>query len=184
MYDLKGRFLVAMPHMDDPRFKQTVTYLCDHTEEGAIGLVINQPSSTTFSEVLDSLEIQLHNLKAKGIPVMRGGPVEPNTGFVIHPKGKVWRSTFNSGEIVDVTTSKDILESLAEQDEPSPALVALGFARWDGRQLEDELEENLWLTTRADSEIIFKVPPRQRWLAALGMLGIHPRQLTRHAGHD
>jgi putative transcriptional regulator len=182
MKTLMGRFLIATPDIDDLRFKQAVMFVCEHTKFGAMALAINRPASIEFSDIISDFEITINNSKINKIPVVKGGPVQPEMGCVIHPANSVWRSTFNLGEI-NVTTSKDILRALAEQAVTAPAMVTLGYARWQAQQLEQELAEYQWLTTQADADIIFELPAEQRWHAALATLGITPSNFNLQVGH-
>lgn len=182
MDNLKGRFLIATPAMDDPRFTQSVMYVCDHTEAGAMALVVNQPLPMSLSRIIEGMDINITNPKLNDIPVVNGGPMQPEMGCVIHPKEGIWKSTFELGEIC-VTTSKDILQALAEQAGPEKAMVTLGYASWIEGQLERELEDNFWFTSYADPKVIFDLPARQRWKAALAILHIDIARLSDRIGH-
>lgn len=182
MKTLTGRFLIATPNMTDTRFAQTVAYICEHTEQGAMALIINRPAAIKFSEIADSMEIAINNPDADNILVVDGGPVQPAMGCVIHPYGETWRSTFNINNIC-VTTSKDILHAIAENNFRTPAIITLGYTGWAAKQLEQELAQAQWLTCQANSEIVFDVAPEQRWQAALAILGVTPLNLNPQVGH-
>jgi putative transcriptional regulator len=176
-------FLIAMPQLDDPNFSGSVTYLCEHNEHGAIGLVINRPTSTTVSRLLSDIEIPLNDLHLGEQIVLDGGPVQRNRGFVLHaPKG-TWMSTLEVADEIAMTTSKDILEAMGRGDGPKNMLITMGYAGWSPGQLEDEIAANSWLTVPASAEIIFHTPSEKRFEAALAILGVKPHQLSLMAGH-
>jgi putative transcriptional regulator len=176
-------FLIAMPQLADPNFSGTLTYLCEHNEHGAIGLVINRPSSTTVSALLSNIEIPITHLSQGEQIILNGGPVQRNRGFVLHaPKG-AWTSTLEVAEEIAMTTSKDILEAVARGDGPSELVITMGYAGWSAGQLEEEIAQNAWLTVRANPEVIFRTPIEKRFEAALALLGIKPHQLSAVAGH-
>ncbi|MBD9482984.1 YqgE/AlgH family protein [Pseudomonas sp. PDM14] len=180
---LKHHFLIAMPHMADPNFAQTVTYLVEHNEQGAMGLVINRPSGLSLADVLDQLRpdddapARCHNL-----PIFSGGPVQTDRGFVLHPTGHVFQATLELGELA-LSTSQDVLFAIAEGHGPSKHLIALGYAGWEAGQLEHELVDNAWLTCPADNAILFDLPAEQRLEAAAARLGVNLSLLTAQAGH-
>lgn len=182
MYDLTGRFLIATPSMDDPRFQHSVAYICEHTKEGAMALVINQPLKTPLSCIIEGMDIRITNSELNKVPVVNGGPVQPEMGCVLHPRGQTWDSTFDIGEI-SVTTSKDILAAMAEQNGPDTALVTLGYAAWTGNQLEWELADNVWFTSQSDLGIVFDLAPEKRWATALATLGVDLTRLFNRVGH-
>lgn len=176
-------FLIAMPHLVDPNFAGSVTYVCEHNEHGAIGLIINRPTSTTVSRLMSDIEIPLHDLKRGEQVVLEGGPVQRNRGFVLHaPKG-AWMSTLEVADDIAMTTSRDILEAMGRGDGPDHMLITMGYAGWGPGQLEQEIAQNAWLTVPARAEVIFDTPSEKRFEAALALLGIKPHQLSLMAGH-
>jgi putative transcriptional regulator len=183
MQSLQDHFLIAMPSMADPNFTETVTYICKHDAEGAFGIVINRPSDLTLVEMLGQLAIELGDRGLLARPVMLGGPVEPERGFVLHRSEKAFEATLAASAEINVTSSPDILSALASGAGPEPALIALGYAGWGRGQLEAELGSNTWLTVPADPAIIFDTPFEQRWTAALGLPGVDIRRITQYAGH-
>lgn len=180
---LRNHFLLAMPSLTDAIFAQSVTFICEHTDEGAMGIVINQPLDLCVEEVLEHL-----NLSASGrlreMPVMAGGPVHMDRGFVLHrPGNRHWEATLPVTDEVWLTTSRDILVSIAEDEGPEDCLIALGYAGWSPGQLESEISENSWLTLPADSAIIFDTPCHQRMSSAAAKLGVDMNLLSGEAGH-
>ena len=183
MRSLQDHFLIAMPAMEDPNFSATVTYLCKHDSHGALGVIINRPSETTLGEVLTQLALRAGDGVRTAQPVLRGGPVEPERGFVLHRSANKYDATLDPGGEIRVTLSTDILGAVARGEGPEPMVVALGYAGWDRGQLEAELLANAWLTVAADPALIFDTPFEQRWSAAVGLLGVDVHQITSYAGH-
>jgi len=180
---LNNHFLIAMPALDDPNFFHSVTYICEHNEQGAMGIVINQPLDISLSDVLEHMKMPMSDEELSSTPVYLGGPVQPERGFVLHePVGK-WDSMLEVTDSMAVTTSRDILEALNNGTGPSRSLVALGYAGWGEGQLEHELIENAWLTCPADSAIIFDTPIENRWTAAAASLGVDMNTLSDDFGH-
>ncbi|PAU52579.1 hypothetical protein BZL41_25240 [Pseudomonas sp. PIC25] len=180
---LKHHFLIAMPHMADPSFAQTVTYLVDHNEQGAMGLVINRPSGLNLADVMEQLRPDFDASPAcQNIPIFSGGPVQTDRGFVLHPAGQSYQATLELGEL-SLSTSQDILFAIADGQGPRRSLIALGYAGWEAGQLEAELVSNAWLTCPADLSILFDTPAEQRLEAAASRLGINLSLLTAQAGH-
>ncbi len=179
----RGHFLLAMPHLNTGLFAKSLTYLTEHGKDGAMGLIINRPLDITVSEIFDQLEIET----ASGFdrtPVMAGGPVQTDRGFVLHrDKNSNWDTSIEVGDEILLTTSKDILCSIAKNEGPSENLIALGYAGWSAGQLEDELAKNTWLTMPADSNIIFSTPFDQRLSRAADQLGIDMNLIISQAGH-
>jgi putative transcriptional regulator len=176
-------FLIAMPAMADPNFSGTVTYICEHNDNGAIGLIVNRPSETNLSRLMSDIEIPLHRLEVGEHKVMRGGPVQTDRGFVLHaPLGK-WGSSLVVADEVAMTTSKDILIALGAGDGPEDVIVTMGYAGWSPGQLEEEIAANAWLTVPADTAVLFRTPIEERFHAAIALLGIKPHQLAMMAGH-
>jgi len=181
--DLKHQFLIAMPAMVDPNFTGSVVYICDHSERGALGLVINRPTELTLESLFDRIDLKLEIAPWKDSPVYFGGPVQTERGFVLHGPAKPYSSTLPITPEVALTTSKDVLEAVAEGAGPDKMLVTLGYSGWGAGQLESEIAQNAWLTVKADSDIIFDTPADEKYNAALKLLGIDTSQLSGQAGH-
>ena len=180
---LKHHFLIAMPHMADPNFAQTVTYLVEHNEQGAMGLVINRPNGLNLADVLEQLRPEeTPPALCQGLPIFAGGPVQTDRGFVLHPSGKTFQATLELGELA-LSTSQDVLFAIADGSGPAKHLITLGYAGWEAGQLEAELSDNAWLTCPADAAILFDTPAEQRLGAAAARLGINLSLLTAQAGH-
>lgn len=179
---LRDQFLIAMPSLQDGYFGQTVTYICEHTEEGAMGLVINQPIDLTLEQMLRQLDLE-PTADTGQQPIFRGGPVQPEHGFVLHSPGNGWTGTRRLGGGLALTTSRDILEAIARGEGPEHALIALGYAGWGPGQLESEIAENAWLVAPANQAILFTLPPDQRWSAAARLIGIDMNLISQVAGH-
>lgn len=184
---LTNHFLIAMPGLKDPNFSRTVTYICEHTDQGAMGIVINRPMDIRLGEVLDQLDIEPNAAGvAAGVAeaqVYLGGPVQTDRGFVIHTGPGEFESTLSVTPDIRVTTSRDVLEAIAEGRGPEQRLIALGYAGWGGGQLEEELSANAWLNGPANSSIMFTMSPPERWLAAAQLLGVDLNLLSGEAGH-
>lgn len=181
--NLTQHFLIAMPAMSDPHFSKTLTFICEHNAQGALGVVVNRPLDMTLHALLEQIEITPETDVAKQIPVHYGGPVQIDRGFVLHmPKG-TWQSTLVVGDQIGLTTSKDILQAAASGEGPRQMLVTLGYAGWAPGQLEHELAQNAWLTVGADPHILFETPAAQRYDASLKLLGIDLAMLSGDAGH-
>ncbi len=185
--DLTNQFLIAMPGMADDNFAGSVVYLCEHTERGALGLVINKPIDINLRNLFEKVEISLDSQELADQPVYYGGPVQTERGFVLHEKrgaGAVqYNSTLSVPGGLEMTTSKDVLEALADGSGPAKVLITLGYSGWQPGQLEDELGRNGWLTVDADPAIIFDTPIAQRYDKAVSLLGFDPRMLSQEAGH-
>lgn len=181
--DLTGQFLIAMPDLMDPEFQHTVTYLCAHSNEGAMGIVINRPMKVGLGEILSQMELLPVNPEIEQIQIFQGGPVQQDRGIIIHEPASQWDATINVTDGLGVATSRDILESISQGTGPARTLIALGYASWGAGQLERELAENCWLNSPADESIIFEVPPQQRWKKATELLGIELHQISRDIGH-
>lgn len=179
---LADHFLIAMPAMDDPNFARGLTLLCQHDEQGAMGLLVNRVSDFRLGDLLRQMRIETADPALAAQPVLIGGPVQPERGFVLHDDGRQWASTLPIGERLAVTTSRDILEAMARGEGPQHALVVLGYAGWTAGQLEGELAENVWLTVPADRDILFSLPLEQRWQAAAERLGVDLGRLTDYSG--
>jgi len=180
---LAGHLLIAMPSMTDPNFEHTVTYICEHSAEGALGIVINKPMNMELGEVLEQLALETEASEFSAQPVLRGGPVQSERGFVLHESPREWDATTEVGSSIFVTTSQDILCDVAAGKGPERMQMALGYAGWGAGQLEDELRQNAWLTVPASADIVFETPYEERWDAAAGSLGIDPANLSLNAGN-
>ena len=181
--DLTNHFLIAMPTLADPNFEHTVTYICAHSEEGAMGIVINRPLEIDLGEVLSQMELDSQDPGIATLPVYSGGPVHQDRGFVIHRPVQEWNSTIAVGDDVAVSTSRDILEAISAGKGPRDALVALGYAGWGAGQIEQEMAQNAWLSGPADLEIIFATPVEQRWQRAADLIGIDLGSISHDVGH-
>ncbi len=180
---LKNQLLIAMPMLQDPNFARTVTYICEHGEHGAMGIVLNRPTELRLADVLQHMDIEGDPGPLAEQTVYLGGPVEEERGFVLHTPTTPWLSTLAVDEQISITTSRDILEAMALGSGPAQTLVALGYAGWGAGQLEQELQQNAWLSGPVDSSILFDLPADQRWEAAARLLGIDVNLLSSEAGH-
>jgi putative transcriptional regulator len=180
---LEQQVLIAMPGMVDGNFAGSVTLLCQHNDDGAIGITINRLSDFSLGEILAQLHIDCSDESIQKMQVLEGGPVAPDRGFVIHSPKEGYESSMAVGPDIMVTTSRDVLTAVAEGNGPEKYIVALGYAGWGGGQLEGELRENAWLTVLADSDIIFDMPLPKRFDGALGRLGIKVDRLHSKGGH-
>ncbi|MCB1728747.1 MAG: YqgE/AlgH family protein [Gammaproteobacteria bacterium] len=180
---LKNQLLIAMPNLQDPNFSRTVTYICEHGEHGAMGIVLNRPTDLRLADVLRHMEIE-GGLGAAGEQIVYlGGPVEEERGFVLHSHTAPWSSTLAINDDISITTSRDILEAMARGGGPDLTLVALGYAGWAAGQLEREMQDNAWLSGPADQSILFELPAERRWEAAARLLGVDVNLLSSEAGH-
>ena len=178
-----GQLLIAMPGMRDERFAKSVIYMCAHSEEGAMGLVLNQRlASLTFAELISQLELDEKHL-SKDVPVHFGGPVESGRGFVLHTSDYQQDATLEVVNGVALTATVDILKAIAQGKGPQKSLLALGYAGWGPGQLDMEIRANGWLQVPSDSEIIFDIEPDTKWERAIQRLGIDPRMLSDDVGH-
>jgi putative transcriptional regulator len=180
--NLTSHFLIAMPAMSDPNFSRTLTFICEHNERGALGIVVNRPIDVTLASLFRQVEIAAPEPPVADQPVFYGGPVQFDHGFVLHRPVGAWKSTLPVGEI-GLTTSRDILEAMSQGEGPRQHLVALGYAGWAPGQLEDEILKNGWLTVEANLDVIFDVPPEMRYEAAMHALGVNAANLSEEAGH-
>ena len=179
---LRNHFLISMPSTDDSIFAHSVTYVCDHNEHGAMGMIINQPIGISLGDVFEQLDLK-NNTAHGHRPVLAGGPVNAQQGLVLHRNQGQWESTLNITDEICLTASKDIIEAMSNHEGPQSAQLALGYAGWSPGQLEEELANNYWLTMPADSSIIFDTPLEQRWEAAAKQLGVDLDLVSRSAGH-
>ncbi|WOX07162.1 YqgE/AlgH family protein [Microbulbifer pacificus] len=179
---LRGQFLIAMPGLEDPRFRHAVTFICEHSTEGTMGIVINAPSRITWREVFSQMQLDDASLRGQE-PVLVGGPVAQEQGFVLHGRGMQFASTAEVSDDISLTASKDIIESLAAGRGPDDVLLALGYAGWGPGQLEQEIAENSWLTLPAEPEILFATPMEKRWHTAAARHGIDLSGISSQSGH-
>jgi putative transcriptional regulator len=180
--NLTHHFLIAMPGMVDPNFNGTLTYICDHSEQGALGVVINRPIDLDLSTLFEQIGLNLPEHLHKQV-VYFGGPVQTERGFVLHTPPHAYSSTLTVNNAVSLTTSKDVLEAVSHGEGPDKFLVSLGYAGWSAGQLEDEIKQNAWLSVAADPQVIFDLAPEDRLPAALKLLGIDFASLSDEAGH-
>jgi putative transcriptional regulator len=183
-----NQFLIAMPGMGDESFAGAVVYLCEHTDKGALGLVINKPIDIKLKNLFEKVELTLDREDIAEEPVYYGGPVQTERGFVLHERldtdGDHYSSTLAiPGGVLEMTTSKDVLEALSNGNGPRKLLVTLGYSGWGAGQLEDEIKRNGWITVEAEPDVIFDTPVEQRYHRALSLLGIDPALLSAEAGH-
>ena len=180
---LRDHFLISMPHLEDETFAQTIIYICDHSEYGAMGLMVNRPLNFHLDKMLNHLDLPTSH-SALSIPVYSGGPVQNDRGFVLHKSylGNPWLSTHAITDELFLTTSFDILEALA-LSESTEALITLGYTGWGPGQLEQEITDNVWLSCPANSDIMFHKPAEERLQAAAATLGVNLNLLTTHIGH-
>lgn len=180
---LANHLLIAMPTINDPNFDKTVIYLCEHHEQGSVGLIINRPMEYPMSIVFEQLQIAPIRVEQNRLPLLYGGPVQPERGFVIHKQMGGWRSSLFLQDEVTVTTSNDIIRAIADDTGPKDALVALGYSGWIENQLEEEVMNNSWLVCPYKAEILYEVPFGERWEYAGLTLGVKMNQLSSSSGH-
>ena len=185
---LINQFLIAMPGMADPNFSRSVTFLFEHSAQGAMGIVINRPTRMQLAEVFLQLKLQCDRPDMQSQPVLQGGPVQTEQGFVVHRSdqsgnGGNWEYSVQVSDRIQITTSRDILAAMARGEGPKGAIVALGYAGWGAGQLEAELQANAWLTVEANERVLFELPYEERWDAAVKLLGIDAARLGSEAGH-
>jgi len=180
---LTNQFLVAMPTLNDPNFQQSVAFICEHNDQGALGIIINRPSNVVLGDIFKQLSIDASDTESSNLPVWQGGPVQLERGFVIHRPVGEWEATLKLGPDLGVTSSRDVLDAIARGAGPEKLFVALGYAGWGAGQLEVELAENSWLSTPADPRILFDLPVDQRWQAAAKSIGVDLNLLSGDAGH-
>lgn len=181
---LQNHFLVAMPVLQDQNFAHAVIYICVHNEEGAMGITINRPMlDLNMGEIMQQMNITITAESLRQTPVLLGGPVQPERGFLIHRPGTKWQSTLAVTDDIAVTSSQDILQALADGKGPEEFLMVLGFSGWSEGQLEQELANNAWLTVPADPKVLFDLPFNERWEAAGSLLGIQMGDLSDEVGH-
>lgn len=181
--NLTNHFLIAMPGMADPYFSKTLTFICEHNDQGALGVVVNKPIELTLGNLFEQVEIPLEDDVLSAQPVYFGGPVQVDRGFVLHQPQGAWQSTLKIERDIGFTTSRDILQAMARGEGPGRQMVTLGYAGWSAGQLEDEIKRNGWLTVGADPDVIFSLPSERRLATAMGMLGLNYANLSDEAGH-
>lgn len=191
--NLTHHFLIAMPGLEDELFGRSVVYMCEHSERGAMGLIINKAADMSLRQLFDKVDLPLRREDLTGRPVLHGGPVHTERGFVLHDPvrmedpaqdgGSIYASTLTVPGGLEMTTSRDVLEALASGAGPRQVLITLGYASWGEGQLESELAENTWLTVPAQPEVVFDTPIEQRYDKALALLGLQAWMLSPEAGH-
>jgi putative transcriptional regulator len=184
--NLANHFLIAMPSMNDPIFGGTVVYICEHNDKGVLGVVINKPTDMTMDVLFDRIDLKVTDSLMPNVvdePIMFGGPVQDDRGFVLHTPGGRYSSSLSVTDDVAFTTSIDVLEAVANGTGPERMLVSIGYAGWSPGQLEEEIARNGWLTVGADAHVLFDLPIEERYTAAIKLLGIDPFMLASEAGH-
>lgn len=181
--NLANHFLIAMPSMVDPMFGGAVVYVCEHNPEGALGIVINKPTDFNIDDFFERIDLQLEARDNAMQPVVFGGPVQNDRGFVLHAASGDYSSTLEVSETISFTTSLDVLEAVAGGAGPKRLLISIGYSGWGAGQLENEVAQNCWLTVVAEPAILFDIPLADRYVAAIKLLGIDPMMLNAEAGH-
>ena len=191
-FNLTNHFLIAMPGLEDAIFSKSVVYVCEHTPQGALGLVINKPADMTMSSLFGKVDLPLERRDLSDAPVFQGGPVQIERGFILHesissasdtPEQPVYASSMVIAGGLEMTTSKDVLEALSSGHGPRKVLVSLGYSAWGEGQLESELGENSWLTVGADPTVIFDTPVEERYDRALSLRGLKSWMISSQVGH-
>ena len=178
-----NHFIIAMPDLMDDSFSHAVTYICEHNENGCFGIVINRKAEITLDEIIQQMEIKPSDAMTRDEQIYHGGPVQDGRGFILHKPPGDWDSSLKINEHLALTTSRDILEAIAQNEGPEQSIIALGYAGWSPGQLEQEMANNTWLSCPADEQIIFDIPSEKRWQAAADLLGIDLQLLSSDAGH-
>ena len=181
--NLTDNFLIAMPALDDPYFSQALVYVCEHNENGALGIIVNRPIDMDLAELFEKIDIKLEAQDLAKLPVYFGGPVQVDRGFVLHRPPGDWQSTLKVNGDIGLTSSRDVLSSVGASGQPGEILITLGYAGWGAGQLEQEMAENSWLNVQASAHILFDLPPEERLPAAMQKLGISFSHLSDIAGH-
>ncbi len=181
--NLTDHFLIAMPSMDDPYFSRSLIYIAEHNEQGALGLIVNRPINMDLATLFEKIDLQLNSGPLGRLPVFFGGPVQTDRGFVLHRPVGGWQSTLAINDDIGLTSSRDVLQAVARDGEPSQIMVTLGYSGWGAGQLESELAQNVWLTVAAEPSIIFELPYEERLTTAMERLGVDFIKLTGQAGH-
>jgi len=180
---LSNHLLVAMPSLADSTFAHSVTLICEHSDRGALGIVLNKPLDMKLGEVLSQMKLESSDIRVGEQAVLSGGPVHSDRGLVLHRPGGSWDSTHRISENVQVTTSRDVLAAIARGTGPQDAFIALGYASWDAGQLEREMSDNAWVTVPMNERIVYELPFEQRWAAAWQLLGVDSARVSLVAGH-
>lgn len=181
--NLTDNFLIAMPALEDPYFAHALVYICEHNENGALGIIVNRPIDLDLAGLFEKIDLKFEAESLAKLPIYFGGPVQLDRGFVLHRPVGQWQSTLAVNSEVGLTSSRDVLAAVGSAGLPSEIIVTLGYAGWDAGQLEEELAQNSWLTVAAKNSILFDLPPEERLPAALQKLGISFSQLSDVAGH-
>jgi len=186
--NLTGHFLIAMPNLTDPYFAKSVTFICTHNQDGAMGIVINRPTDMSYETLFEKINIKLEDTAIANDSVLYGGPVQPERGFVLHEPFGDWDSSITINDKTSLTTSKDILEAVAIGAGPKKLIFSLGYAGWTPNQLEQEIVQNSWLSVQAKdietlNKILFDTPHEEQLNAAISLLGFDPAMLSDVAGH-
>ncbi len=181
--NLVDHFIIAMPGLMDINFSEAVTYVCEHDDNGSFGIIINQESEITLNDVMGQMQIPISNEHSENKRVFVGGPVQANRGFILHRPTGNWDSSLIVNDKIALTTSRDILEAIADDKGPEDTIIALGYAGWGPGQLEQELADNAWLSCPADQQIIFETPVEKRWQAAADLLGVDLTLMSNDPGH-
>jgi len=181
--NLTNHFLIAMPSLEDGNFSQSVTYICEHDDNGALGITINRPSEISLLEIFSQLQITSSHEEINNQLIVNGGPMQMDRGFILHSPIGQWESSLSVTQNIAVTTSRDIMQAIANNEGPKHFLIALGYAGWGPGQLEYEMSENAWLSCPATEEILFNMPSEKRWRAAAMLLGIDLQFLSSQSGH-
>ena len=182
-YNLTGHFLIAMPSLHDDFFNHAVTYICDHDDTGSVGIIINQKTDITLKQVAKEMNISGKSDYDENQSVFFGGPVDQGRGFILHRPPGDWQSSLKVNDSIALTTSKDILQAIVNNQGPADSIVALGYAGWAAGQLDNEIARNTWLSCPADEQIIFDTPIEERWQAAAKLIGVDLSLLSNDAGH-
>ncbi|MBA2656991.1 MAG: YqgE/AlgH family protein [Tatlockia sp.] len=180
---LANHLLIAMPSLSEPNFKHSVIYICEHHVQGTVGLIINRPMQFPLGLVFEQMQIEPVTIDQNKLPLLFGGPVQPERGFVIHRPLGGWRSSLALGDDVTVTTSNDIIRAIAQNKGPKDVLVTLGYAGWGENQIEQEVLDNIWLVCPYKAELLYEVPFSERWEYAGLTIGVKMNQLTDTSGH-
>lgn len=182
-YNLTGHFLIAMPSLNDGFFNHAVTFICEHDETGSFGIIINQETDITLKQVAKEMKIATESDYNENQSVFIGGPVDQGRGFILHRPPGEWQSSLKVNDNIALTTSKDILQAIVQNQGPADCIVALGYAGWSAGQLDNEMANNIWLSCPADEKILFDTPIEERWQAAAKLIGIDLSLLSNDAGH-
>lgn len=181
---LKNHFIIATPNLTDPNFCRAVAYICDHTPEGAMAIIVNYPLTLHLSDVFQNMDIDSQNRQLNDMTIFAGGPIQQERGFVLHlPCQEHWESSLELSDNISITTSKDILQAMADNHGPQKALIALGYAGWGPGQLEKELADNSWILSPASADIVFNTPHDERWKAAAALIGVDIERMSSQMGH-